>query len=311
MPATFYMELTTSENDNIITPHGSVSPNEWLGEKDFTNSAAAAKKSVKKLHKDIIAFWQRKKTSPAKKKEAQIAEREIRQNEQKGISPITPVCKPLLRGLKGSSLKKTTFPKNLQFSVQNTDSSSPSSDTSLSLPPSLSHLVGTVAETSEEKYRLLDQRDKLMRQARVKRTGLDQAKVFAGNCPDMCPEKERYMRDTRNQLSLYEFLPGTDKLDHAAAIKEYSRSSADQEEPLPHELRPLPVLCMTMDYMVTNIMDQGEENYREWYDFVWNRTRGIRKLSKSRETCKCGDLNVICEHAGDSLKAPEHSQITP
>lgn len=67
-------------------------------------------------------------------------------------------------------------------------------------------------------------------------------------------------------------------MDHCAAIKEYSRSSADQEEPLPHELRPLPILSMTMDYLVTQIMDQGEGNYRDWYDFVWNRTRGIRKV---------------------------------
>lgn len=69
------------------------------------------------------------------------------------------------------------------------------------------------------------------------------------------------------------------QVDHRAAIKEYSRSSADQEEPLPHELRPSEVLSMTMDYLVTQIMDQGEGNYREWYDFVWNRTRGIRKVS--------------------------------
>lgn len=75
------------------------------------------------------------------------------------------------------------------------------------------------------------------------------------------------------------------QVDHAAAIKEYSRSSADQEEPLPHELRPSEVLSMTMDYLVTNIMDQGEGNYREWYDFVWNRTRGIRKVSSGGWRC--------------------------
>lgn len=68
-------------------------------------------------------------------------------------------------------------------------------------------------------------------------------------------------------------------MDHAAAIKEYSRSSADQEEPLPHDLRPLPVLSMTMDYLVTQIMDRGPDSHRDWYDFVWNRTRGIRKVS--------------------------------
>lgn len=76
-------------------------------------------------------------------------------------------------------------------------------------------------------------------------------------------------------------LPVFLKVDHAAAIKEYSRSSADQEEPLPHDLRPLPVLCMTMDYLVTRIMDQNSEAYRDWYDFVWNRTRGIRKVTQS------------------------------
>ena len=79
------------------------------------------------------------------------------------------------------------------------------------------------------------------------------------------------------------------QVDHAAAVKEYSRSSADQEEPLPHELRPSAVLSRTMDYLVTQIMDQKEGSLRDWYDFVWNRTRGIRKVSVTfdQETRKC------------------------
>ncbi|XP_077304478.1 germinal-center associated nuclear protein-like [Lithobates pipiens] len=121
----------------------------------------------------------------------------------------------------------------------------------------------------------------------------------------MCPEKERYMRETRNQLSIFEILPGTDKIDHATAIKEYSRSSAGQEEPLPHELRPLPVLCMTMNYLVTYIMDNGENNYRDWYDFVWNRTRGIRKDITQQHLCnpvtvslmeKCMRFHIHCAY---------------
>ncbi|XP_040297774.1 germinal-center associated nuclear protein [Bufo bufo] len=269
------------------------------------NCAAMAKKAVKKLNKDAVVFWQRKKTSPAKKKGTQSQQREEKPNEQESIGVVSPVHKPVLRGLKGSPVKKATFSKTLQFSVDNTDSSAPFSDTTVPLPASLLHLVGTVAETSEEKYRLLDQRDKILRQARVKRTGLDQAKTFVGTCPDMCPEKERYMRDTRNQLSIYEFLPGTDKLDHAAAIKEYSRSSADQEEPLPHELRPVPVLCMTMDYLVNHIMHLGEDNYRDWYDFVWNRTRGIRKDITQQHLCdpltvslmeKCMRFHIHCAY---------------
>ena len=91
------------------------------------------------------------------------------------------------------------------------------------------------------------------------------------------------------------------QVDHAAAVKEYSRSSADQEEPLPHELRPSAVLSRTMDYLVTQVMDQKEGSLRDWYDFVWNRTRGIRKVSatcqvqsESESSCHFTQLHFIC-----------------
>lgn len=48
--------------------------------------------------------------------------------------------------------------------------------------------------------------------ARIKRTDLGKAKTVVGTCPDMCPEKERYMRETRNQLSVFELLLGSDKV---------------------------------------------------------------------------------------------------
>lgn len=35
-------------------------------------------------------------------------------------------------------------------------------------------------------------------------------KVFVGTCPDMCPEKERFMRETRKQLSVFEVIPDTE-----------------------------------------------------------------------------------------------------
>lgn len=44
-------------------------------------------------------------------------------------------------------------------------------------------------------------------------------------------------------------------MDQAKAIKQYSRSSADQEAPLPHELRPVSVLQMTMGYLIHNIVN--------------------------------------------------------
>ncbi|KAM9305650.1 germinal-center associated nuclear protein [Gastrophryne carolinensis] len=271
--------------------------------------ATIAKKKVKDLHKDISAFWYKKKSSPNKlpvsKTENVLEERKEKPTELDIGLTTSPISKPLLRTIKGSP-KKNPLSKALQFDVENTDAPTTSSNIPVPhLPPSLLSLVGTVAETAEEKYRLLDQRDKILRQTRVKRTELDQAKVFVGTCPDMCPEKERYMRETRNQLSIFEILPGSDQIDHAAAVKEYSRSSADQEEPLPHELRPLSVLCLTMDYLVNHVMDHGENNYCDWFDFVWNRTRGIRKDITQQHLCdpvtvslieKCMRFHIHCAY---------------
>ena len=48
---------------------------------------------------------------------------------------------------------------------------------------------------------------------------------------------------------------------------------------MPHELRPLRVLMTTMNYLLSEVADQGGEGkWSEWYDFLWNRTRGIRKV---------------------------------
>lgn len=71
-------------------------------------------------------------------------------------------------------------------------------------------------------------------------------------------------------------------MDHCLAVKEYARSSADQPEPLVHELRPLPVLQMTTNYLIAKIVDRCDksgENLVEWFHFMWDRMRGIRKVS--------------------------------
>uniref|UniRef100_UPI003AAB6F8D germinal-center associated nuclear protein n=1 Tax=Centroberyx gerrardi TaxID=166262 RepID=UPI003AAB6F8D len=276
-------------------------------------SAAKAKKKGKVLHRhELLLFWQKKKQSPGGKGRRpaageEEAEAESQETETKAAS--SPVRRPALRApalTRSSPVKKPSMAKSIQFdSEPQQESGAETQSSERPVPSSLLHLIGQVAETAEEKYRLLEQKDKVLRQGRPKRTDLDLSKVFVGTCPDMCPEKERYMRETRNQLSAFEVFPDTEMVDHTAAIKEYSRSSADQEEPLPHELRPLPVLSMTMDYLVTQIMDQGHDNYRDWYDFVWNRTRGIRKDITQQHLCcpqtvslieKCTRFHVHCAH---------------
>ncbi|XP_060054840.1 germinal-center associated nuclear protein isoform X2 [Erinaceus europaeus] len=247
----------------------------------------------------MAIFWHKKKTSPNKKpfspKEKKAGDGDASPGTENTPFQHSPLGKSVVRAAssllsKSSPVKK---PNLVKFEGDPFDSGSEGSEGLGLCVSSLSSLIGTVAETSEEKYRLLDQRDRIMRQARVKRTDLDKARTFVGTCPDMCPEKERYMRETRSQLSVFEVVPGTDQVDHAAAVKEYSRSSADQEEPLPHELRPSAVLSRTMDYLVTQIMDQKESSLRDWYDFVWNRTRGIRKDITQQHLCDPGTVSLI------------------
>jgi hypothetical protein len=152
-------------------------------------------------------------------------------------------------------------------------------------PPPLPEMVG---ELAQERYEALRERDAKMRQGIIKDSSLSTAKVVKGTCPDMCPEKERYMRLAQHELKSFEMTEtanGEKTLDHAKAIKEYSRSSADKEEPLPHELRPPHILNMTMDYLLTNVMDEGENRWPQWFDFVWNRTRAIRKDLTQQQIC--------------------------
>ncbi|KAJ8922913.1 hypothetical protein NQ315_001455 [Exocentrus adspersus] len=156
-------------------------------------------------------------------------------------------------------------------------------------------LIKSQATTLEEKYKVLDARDKLIRiKLQIKIQVKSSATV--GTCPDMCPEKERLMRETKHQVALYEQEDGGRSMDQSKAIKQYSRSSADQEFPLPHELRPVFVLQMTMSYLMHNIIDMcetNEVNLAEWYHFMWDRTRGIRKDITQQELCGHGAVELI------------------
>ena len=63
---------------------------------------------------------------------------------------------------------------------------------------------------------------------------------------------------------------------------------------MPHELRPVPVLNMTMDYLVTYIMDNQDRGWADWFEFLWNRTRAIRKVKTiiMSTTVLCFTLDV-------------------
>ncbi|XP_076750838.1 RRM_XMAS2 and SAC3_GANP domain-containing protein xmas [Xylocopa sonorina] len=171
----------------------------------------------------------------------------------------------------------------------------------------LQNIIQQPAHTSEDKYKVLEARDRLIRIRQVKSHTLDAAKVMTGTCPDMCPEKERLMRESKRQVALYEQHESNEyRINHMIAVKQYSRSSADQEEPMAHELRPVKSLKMTMSYLlheIANLCDQQGTNLGEWYHFLWDRTRGIRKDITQQELCctdsvqlveQCARFHIIC-----------------
>ncbi|KAF4108846.1 hypothetical protein G5714_009919 [Onychostoma macrolepis] len=193
---------------------------------DHTSAAKAKKKGKQFQRTEIQIFWQRKKQSPSEKAARPSEVKDVTGDSESGAAFLqsSPSRKPLPRAVpinttssltKSSPIQKSSVAKTLQF-----ESEAPLESVSeersverpiINLPSVLQPLIGQVAETAEERYRLLEQRDKILRQARPKRTDLDMSKVFVGTCPDMCPEKERYMRETRNQLSIFEVIPDTEK----------------------------------------------------------------------------------------------------
>ncbi|KAH8303276.1 hypothetical protein KR059_005221, partial [Drosophila kikkawai] len=157
-------------------------------------------------------------------------------------------------------------------------------------------LMSRPAHTSEEKYRVLDARDKLLRLNRNQKLQVDvksSGGATQGHCPDMCPEKERLLREFQRQVAVYELQSGSDdRICHERALKQYSRSSADQETPLPHELRTESALHMTMTYLMHEIMD-NDHNLGDWFHFVWDRTRSIRKEITQQELCSLGAVKLV------------------
>lgn len=142
------------------------------------------------------------------------------------------------------------------------------------------------ATTLYKKLQVLEIRDRILRTTTtqsVKDINVDEIKPLKGTCYDMCPEKERLLRIHGNMVSQFECKIVDFKLEPVFEImvKQYTRSSADQANPLPHELRSTPVLVKTINYMLKNIIypieSKTEQDLASWYDFCWDRLRAIRK----------------------------------
>ncbi|KAJ3021576.1 hypothetical protein HKX48_008243 [Thoreauomyces humboldtii] len=104
---------------------------------------------------------------------------------------------------------------------------------------------------------------------------LEDARDFLGECEDMCPEYERHEREYQKGLMEFEKLPDTERVDHQKAVKRYRRSAADDEKPLPCDVRPPRVLERTLDYLVHEVLPTY--GIQRTYGFLRDRMRAIRK----------------------------------
>uniref|UniRef100_A0A1I7WMA5 ANK_REP_REGION domain-containing protein n=1 Tax=Heterorhabditis bacteriophora TaxID=37862 RepID=A0A1I7WMA5_HETBA len=152
-------------------------------------------------------------------------------------------------------------PKQLTISSMNPTIELNSSDLNreqILILKSLSCLQGRHCPTEYDRYQVLDERDKLLCRWRDEKDKLDfpinqgKSRVVEGECRGMCPEKERYVRVVQKRISSYECGP-EGIMEPQRMVKEYARSAADQEKPLPHELRTKKMLKESMDYLLKHV----------------------------------------------------------
>ncbi|KAF9584023.1 hypothetical protein BGW38_007828, partial [Lunasporangiospora selenospora] len=137
--------------------------------------------------------------------------------------------------------------------------------------------IGNQFEELKEKR--VREREEAIRQGTIpdptKPRRLEDAITFVGTCMDMCPEYERHEREYQTSLEKFEKIPGTDSVNHALAVKAFARPAAGADQPLPSDVRPPHVLLKTLDYLMTEIVSDG--NLSDSHSFVRDRTRSIRQ----------------------------------
>ncbi|GAA5902822.1 Sac3p [Sporobolomyces salmoneus] len=104
---------------------------------------------------------------------------------------------------------------------------------------------------------------------------LDQATDFEGTCEEMCPEWEREEREYQNNVDPLERYPGTSRIDPSRAVKAFHRPAAGNDQPLPSDVRPPPILYKTLDYLFHTLLPQHP--LAVTHPFVRDRTRSVRQ----------------------------------
>ncbi|KAM3965394.1 LOW QUALITY PROTEIN: RRM_XMAS2 and SAC3_GANP domain-containing protein xmas [Aphomia sociella] len=241
------------------------------------------------------------------------------ENEPRKINPIRIIPKqsPLRKKIPVRDKSSTSIQSASGIESPVSVTATQTSMSTVEAAAELHQLRSKVSSTPDEQWRTLDARDRILRAwggagSRVKVGG-----ATIGTCPDMCPEKELLHRQAEHQVMTLESVPGSDgQLEPWRAVKQYSRSSADQEIPMCYELRPAPVLMRTCSYILHEIADTKRQvTLSDWFHFMWDRFRGIRKDITQQALCCSESIQLVemCArfhaHCAARLADLEHTQF--
>src|SRR6478735_6479266 len=109
-----------------------------------------------------------------------------------------------------------------------------------------------------------------------KRKTLQDAIDFKGICEDMCPEYEKITRINEMDVHQPEKNPKTTYANTRRMVKKLARSAAGQEATLPMDVRSVPSLKRTLDYLIDDLL-RDDGNLPVLHGFLWDRTRAIRR----------------------------------
>ncbi|KAL1878042.1 hypothetical protein VTK73DRAFT_8177 [Phialemonium thermophilum] len=129
-----------------------------------------------------------------------------------------------------------------------------------------------------------------------KRRKLEDALAFKGICEDMCPEYEQVTRICEYDVKPEEKTPAPDGLsmwpDPSRMVKKFGRSAAGQDAPLPMDIRSVDALRRTTDYLLGELL-QRDEDLPTLHNFLWDRTRAVRKDFTFHSTKTPEEMRVL------------------
>lgn len=129
-----------------------------------------------------------------------------------------------------------------------------------------------------------------------KRRRLEDALPFKGVCEDMCPEFEQIARIAEFDVKTEEKIKGPNGLamwpEPSRMVKKFGRSAAGQDAPLPMDVRSVDALRRTTDYLFKDLL-QNDNNLPSMHNFLWDRTRAVRKDFTFHSQKTKGEMEVL------------------